>query len=144
MYKTFKTTSYLTIFLLVFSFAFPVNSFADWDDKSDELPGMDTDYTLVYIAGALLVATLVVLVVNSGDDSAEEADKTVVAPDSSASAQVFQVNRFSMAAVQANTSDMTGEFSILPYAGIKRTPKMAGYKNNKDLDSFVVGVAVSF
>jgi hypothetical protein len=147
MYNKFNVTSYLTIILMVISFTFPANSFADWVDKSDELPGMDTDYTLVYVAGAVLVASLIFWVASSGDDDGEteeEMDANTVTPDSTLTSGVFQPGKFSLAAAETITPATGQELSVIPFVGLKRGPKISGYNSNKEFGSVVLGVSVNF
>lgn len=144
MYNKFNLTSYLTIILLVLSLTFPINSFADWVDKSDELPGMETDYTLVYVASAVLVASLIFWVANSGDEEGDEQNSDSVVPDSSSTSGLFQHNGFSLAAVETITRDSQQKLGVIPFIGLKRSLKLSGYTGNKEFGSVVLGVSVNF
>jgi hypothetical protein len=145
MYNKFKAANYFTIFLLLFSFAFPFNASADWVDKSDQLPGMDADYTLVYVAGAALLATLIFFVANSGDDDNDEpAPNSAITDSSSVSSALYQPNGFTVAAVKTLPQVSEQALSVNPYVGLKRAPKLSGNRSNKTLGAVVVGVSLKF
>ena len=146
MYNKFKATSYFTIFILVFSFTFPVNSFAKWVDKSDELPGMmDMNDILLYAAGAALVATLIIFVANSGDeDNGDPVPNSVVPDSSSVSSALYQHNGFTVAAVQTLPTMSEQTLSVNPYVGLQRAPNLTGNRSNKTLGAVVVGVTLKF
>jgi hypothetical protein len=63
----------VTILLLAMGWTFGGvgTALAGWDDRSDELPGMDNSLTPVFIAGGVLLVLVLVLKSKKGDDKSE-------------------------------------------------------------------------
>jgi len=134
---------FFVIVMFIFSFTFPVDSFAKWKDKSDELPGFDTGQVLLYVAGAVAVVTVIYLVSKSNDTADTDAEPNAVVADSS-SAALFQPNAFSMALVQTQPVMEIEEPSVVPFVGLQSAPSLMGYKGNKGFGRVVLGVSVKF
>ncbi len=143
MFNKFKTTTCLTIFVLLISFTFPINGFAKWKDKSDELPGLvSTEEILLIGAGTALVVFLIYKASKSDNKEKDELEPKSVAPDSSSTSGFYQQSGFSLATVQTlPTAEQ--ELSVLPFVGLKRSPELAGYSSSK-LDRVVLGVSIRF
>lgn len=134
---------FFIIVMFIFSFTFPVDSFAGWKDKSDELPGFDTGQVLLYVVGAVAVVTVIYLVFKSNDNTETDAGPNAAVTDSS-SAALFQPNTFSMALVQARPVMEIEEPGVVPFVGLQSAPSLIGYKGNKELGRVVLGISVKF
>lgn len=94
-----KGIVYLIIAAFLSTIAFtPAPSYASWDDKSDELPGMadDSVMTILLISGIVLVGYLVYLVYakNKEKENTKKTDnKTEAKPDSSTAAFNYELEK---------------------------------------------------
>ena len=134
---------FFIIVMFIFSVTLPIDSFAGWKDKSDELPGFDTGQVLLYVVGAVAVVTVIYLVSKSNDNADTDAGPNAVVADSS-SATLFQPNAFSMALVQTQPVMEIEEPGVIPFVGIQSEPAIIGYKGNKGFGRVVLGVSLKF
>jgi len=145
MCSKFRKTTYLVIFILTLSFSFPVNAFAKWKDRSDELPGMtSTEKVVLYAVGAAAVATLVILIAKSSGGKKDNQKSEVVEPDSASTTTSLNSQGFSLTTIRTAPVMAFEEPSVLPYVALQSAPVLTGYANNKKYDSFVLGVSVKF
>lgn len=146
MFNKFKSITYLTVLALLFACAFPANSFAGWDDRSDELPGYSNGEMLMFAAGTVLLVSLIVIASKSAkkDNAGDEMkpDDNPAASDSTSSSALFRPNEFSLASSETLTPSKQ-EFRVMPFVGLQKAPSFAGFSSNK-LDRVVVGVSVWF
>jgi len=145
MHTTSKTVIWMTILIVLFSFTFPANGFADWRDKSDELPGfMDTKDILLITAGAVLLVAVILISTGSDDDDDNASDVNTATPDTSASSGFFSQDKFIAASSQIVFSKVDRDITVTPVLGLKQSYDLSRSGGSRALDTVVLGFTVSF
>lgn len=120
----------VTVLLLAMGWTFGGvgTALADWEDRSDELPGMDNSLTPVLIAGGALLVLVLVLKSKKGDDKSEGDDAPKAGSDPADPADEEEgfgpgaINRMA----QCDGAEAASLPTIRPLTGVSQSTAVVG------------------
>lgn len=155
--KVNKNILFVVIFAFLFSIiAVPSNSYADWDDRSDELPGTSSITTGEIILIGVGVVALAAVIWYVAKSSKVEEIPTTEDPSNkeiqSDSLKVFNMNNEFNGKVKFNgiENDILNDksnISVKPILGMKNNSNINSYKKSSNIFEdkiVVVGLSVNF